>query len=206
MLSNGPYATSKCARRVEGFRLVRFAKREVLECFDRQDRSYRLALLCTYWIRDTARYKPNASEEAKGFRMKVCGTWLSFADLADMLEQQSSREALSSDFLLNQLHALIRAPFEILRDYCEDYDKTNSTRSLLEKMKETSWYEVARIVRNTISHNLRVQYKKTEPTRWNGITISQEMDGKTITSESLWHKSGYELFLEMRRFAEALPE
>lgn len=185
---------------------MRFAKTEVLEWFDTQDRTYRLALLCTYWIRDTAHYRPNASEEARSLKMVVCGRHLSFADLADMLEQQPSRDALSSDFLLNQLHALIRAPFEILSDYCEDYDKLDPTRLLLKEMKGTPWYEVARTIRNTISHNFLVSYKKATPLTWNGITISQEMDGKVIAYESLWHKPGYELFLEMRKFAEAMPE
>src|SRR5271165_7536081 len=110
------YATPKCAAPVEEFRIMRFAKTDVLECFDRQDRSYRLAILCTHWIRDTAPYKPSASEEARGLRMEIRGTWLSFADLADMLEQQPSRDVLSSDFVLNQLHALIRTPFGILED------------------------------------------------------------------------------------------
>ena len=44
------------------------------------------------------------------FRQKV----VPFDDLAEKLEQQSSRDTLSSDFLLNQLYALIRAPFEIV--------------------------------------------------------------------------------------------
>ena len=142
--------------------------------------------------------------------MEIRGTWLSFADLADMLEQQSSRDALSSDFILNQLHALIRAPFEILHDYCEDYDKVDSSLRLVEKMKAAPWFHYARIVRNAISHNFHFQYgkhdKKLLPVTWNGITLSQEMQGQAITYESLWHKRGYELFLEMRIFAEALPE
>jgi len=188
---------------------MRFAKTDVLECFDKQDRSYRLALLCTRWILDAARYKPSAPEEARGIWMGVCDRYLSFADLADKLES-TSRYALSSDFMLNQLHALIRAPFEILRDYCEDYDKSDPTRHLFQKMKEAPWYEYARLVRNAISHNFRFQYsnhdKKMLPVTWNGITLSHEMEGQAITYESLWHKRGYELFLEMRIFAEALPE
>jgi hypothetical protein len=143
---------------VEEFRIMRFAKTEVLEWFDEQDRSYRLALLCTYWIRDTACYKPSACEEARGFRMEVRGTWRPFADLADMLEQQSSRDALSSDFILNQLHALIRAPFGILQDCCEDYDKADSTRFLWNEMKATPWFQFTRIVRNAISHNFHFRY------------------------------------------------
>ena len=111
--------------------------------------------------------------------MGVRGRWLSFADLADKLEQPSSRHALSSDFILNQLHALIRVPFEILRDYCEDYDKADPTRRLFQKMKEAPWYEYARMVRNAISHNFHFRYnnhdKEILPVTWNGITLSQEM-------------------------------
>jgi hypothetical protein len=32
------------------------------------------------------------------------------------------------------------------------------------------------------------------------------LNGKPITHETFWHKPGYELFLEMRAFADALPE
>jgi hypothetical protein len=188
----------------------RFAKMEVLEWFDRQERSYRLAILCTHWIRGTARYKPSASEEAKGLQMAVRGRFISYADLAAGLEQQHSRDVLASDFALTQLYALICSPFEILRDYCEDYDKLHPTRFLLKEMKDAAWYEFTRIIRNALSHNFHFHFnehdKKMMPISWNSITISKEMEGHPITYESLWHKSGYELFLEMREFANVLPE
>jgi hypothetical protein len=38
--------------RANEFRIMRLAKTDVLECFDKQDRSYRLAFLCTRWILD----------------------------------------------------------------------------------------------------------------------------------------------------------
>jgi hypothetical protein len=40
---------------------------------------------------------------------------------------------------------------------------------------------------------------------WHGILLTEELDGKAMTYESFWYKPGYELFLEMRAFAEALP-
>jgi hypothetical protein len=188
---------------------MRFAKMEVLEWFERQGRSYRLALLCTYWLRDTASYKPSASEDARGFQMNVRGKPLSFADLADMLEQHVTREALASDFLLNQLHALIRAPFEILNDYCEDYDKESPARGLLKELKVAPWYAFTRLVRNAISHSFYFDFhdsdKQRMPITWNGITLAEDMDGQRMKYE-LWHKPGYELFLEMLTFAKALPE
>jgi hypothetical protein len=55
---------------------MRFTKAEVLEAFDREDMSYRMAILCTHWLRDTAPFKPSASDEARGLKMKVLGQWL----------------------------------------------------------------------------------------------------------------------------------
>lgn len=189
--------------------IMRFAQADVLKSFDRQDRSYRLALLCTYWIRGATEYKPSASEKARGLLMEFRNKLVPFHDLADKLEQQSSRETLSSDFLLNQLHALIRAPFEVVCDYCEDYDKVAGGNRLSKQMEATPWFHFARVIRNAISHNFHFQYgnydKTLLPIIWNGITLSPDMEGKPLTYASLWHKKGYELFLEMRTFAEELP-
>jgi hypothetical protein len=138
--------------------------------------------------------------------MRVRGRCLSFADLADRLEQPSLCNAISTDFMLNQLHALIRVPFEILCDYCRDFDKSEPRRQRYQKMKLISWYEYARM--NAISHNFHFQFSARDklPVTWNGITLSKEMDGQPITYESLWQKRGYELFLAMRTFAKTLPE
>lgn len=187
---------------------MRFTKIEVLEWFGKQDRSYRLALLCTYWMRDTAPYKPSVFEVARGTWMEFGGKWVSFADLADLLEERPSRDILSSDFSLNQLHALIRVPFEILSDYSREWDKLAPSPLLYQKMKGALWFEYARQIRNAISHNFHFRFRKSDklPITWNGITLSQEMEGKPITYQSLWHKKGYELFLEMKAFAKKLPE
>jgi len=139
--------------------------------------------------------------------MKVHGRWRSFADLAALLEQQWSRDAMSADLILNQLHTLIRVPFEILQDYCKDYDKANSARQLWQEMQGTPWFHFARIVRNAISHNFHFHFQSKDklPITWNGITLSQDMEGQRITYEMFYDNIGYELFLEMRSFAEALP-
>jgi hypothetical protein len=189
---------------------MRFTKSEILESFSRQDRSYRLAILCTHWLQDTARYKPSASEDARGLQMQTGKGWISYADLAHLLEQQQARSAITSDFVLDQLHSLIRAPFELLTDYCEDYDREVPTRHLVKQLKEMAWYEFARLIRNAVSHNFRFEFKDSEkrrmPIKWNQVTLTEDLHGKAMTYESFWHKPGYELFLEMREFAEALPE
>jgi hypothetical protein len=141
--------------------------------------------------------------------MEARGRWISYADLAGLLEQPMTREFAASDFLLSQLHALIRAPFELLMDYCEDYDKEVPTRHLLKELKETPWYDFTRLIRNAISHNFRFEFrdpdKRRMPITWMHISLTEDLHGKPMTHESFWHKPGYELFLAMRHFAEALP-
>jgi hypothetical protein len=188
---------------------MRFTKAEVVEAFEREDTSYRLAILCTHWLRDTAHFQPSAIDEAQGLNMQASGRWIPFADLAKKLEQQMPRDAIVSDFILTQLHALIRAPFEILSDYCEDYDKEVSNGELLNGLKRTDWYWFARMIRNAISHNFCFDFrydKSRLPVTWRGITLTEDLQGKPITYEFFWHKPGYELFLEMKAFAASLPE
>jgi hypothetical protein len=189
---------------------MRFTKTEILAEFDRQDRSYRLAIISTHWLQGGAQYKPSAAEEARGLRMQFADRWVPFSDLSDILETDTPRLAVTSDFILNQLHALIRAPFELLSDYCEDADKREPRCQLLKSLKETTWYPFARIIRNAISHNFHFDFssgdKRLMPITWNEITLTEDLNGQALTYKIFWHKPGYELFLEMRAFAEELPE
>jgi hypothetical protein len=188
---------------------MRFSKVEILETFKREDKSYRLGLLCTHWIRNIQGYKPNAATLARGLTMQTEENLVSNGDLATALDDPRARELLSSDFLLTYLHTLIRAPLELLTDYCEDFDRAQSDRRLLKELKSMRWHGVASIVRNAVSHNFRIElgkFRGRTPIAWRNILITEEMDGQPITSEIFWHRSGYELFLEMRSFAEALPE
>jgi hypothetical protein len=189
---------------------MRFTKAEVLQTFDREETSYRLAYLCTHWLRNTARFRPSAADQARGLRTEVRGKLLSYTDLAEKLESQEYLYAIVSDFNLTHLHTLIRAPLEILRDYCEDYDKQNPNPALVKQLHDTRWYRFAWMVRNAVSHNFRYEFDeralKRLPVTWGGITLTEAMQGQPIDYQTFWHKSGYELFLEMKDFASALPE
>jgi hypothetical protein len=48
---------------------MRFTKAEILAAFEREDRSYRLGMMCTHWIRDVEHYTPNAAELGSVYRM-----------------------------------------------------------------------------------------------------------------------------------------
>jgi len=189
---------------------MRFTKTDILEEFNRQDRSYRLAIISTHWLQGGSQYKPSAVDEARGLRMIALGRSIPYSDLAEMLENDSTRLVITSDFILNQLHALIRVPFELLHDYCEDYDKAAPGQHLVNSLQKCPWYQFARFVRNAISHSFRYDFREADkrrlPITWRGITLTEDLNGKPITHETFWHKPGYELFLEMRAFADALPE
>jgi len=188
---------------------MRFQKHDLLDHFARQDRVYRVTLLASHWLGGGNQYTPSAGHEARTIHMQINGRWIPFADLADKLEDQTGMIQLTSEFSMNQLHALIRAPFELLNDYCEDFDAANPATHLVGQLKSTSWYQFARHIRNAISHNFRYEFREKDrkdlPIVWNGITLSETMHGQAMSYE-FGHRPGYMLFLEMRDFAEALPE
>ena len=189
---------------------MRFAKADILDYFSREDRNYRLAILCTHWIRDTAPFTPSAISEARSLFMIAAGRTVPFSDIATELEDANRREMISAQFLLNHLHSLIRVPFELLNDYCEDFDKGATKPDLRGKLRMMPWFHYTRLVRNAVSHNFRFAFNPGDramlPITWNEITIDINCDGKDITFETVWHRPGYELFLEMKEFAESLPE
>jgi hypothetical protein len=189
---------------------MRFTKTEILDFFNREDRNYRLAMLCTNWIRDTAPFTPSAVAEARSLFMMIAGRTVAFSDIATELEDSNRREIISAQFLLNHLHSLIRVPFELLNDYCEDFDQAVPKPYLKGMLKKMPWFHYTRLVRNAVSHNFRFDFRPSDaailPLTWNGNTIDASCHGKDITFETFWHRPGYELFLEMRKFADSLPQ
>jgi hypothetical protein len=119
---------------------------------------------------------------------------ISFSDLTGLLETEPSRSVVTSDFILNQLHALIRAPFELLSDYCEDREKHVPADQVLKRLKEAAWYSFARIIRNAISHNFHFYFseadKRKMPITWHGIKLTKELNGRPLTYIVLLAQAG----------------
>jgi len=130
---------------------MRFTKLDLLESFDRLDKSYRLSILCSYWIRDVPCFQPNAAGLALETEMKAGNDWIKFDDLGISLQTRATAESLSAELMLNQLHTLIRISFELLVDYCKCYDKLYPTQQndlQFAKMRQMDWFNFAKIVRN----------------------------------------------------------
>jgi hypothetical protein len=178
--------------------------------FERQGECYMLAIIAQHYLRGGEQYRPSAISEAQGLRMEAGGQWVSFEGVTAKLSNHTTMYDLTADFLHNQLHALIRAPFELLDDYCLDFDKMTPNGKLHARMRNTDWYPFARIIRNAISHNFRFDFGKGDrkllPVKWLWVTISEDLSGQPLTDEFFAHKIGYLLFLRMREFAMGLPE
>lgn len=82
--------------------------------------------------------------------------------------------------------------------------------ALVKEFRNADWCQYARATRNTVSHNFRFDFSRYKPEQFpvtrRDISLTADLHGKAITFESFWHKSDYELFVAMRKFAEALPE
>ena len=117
---------------------MRFTKAEVLDIFRRQDATYRLAILASHWLRGATNYKPSAAEEARSLAMEAAGKRIPFSDLADELERDPG--PIASEFVLNQLHASVRVPLEILTAYCLDHDRRTGHSALVPRLRATAWY------------------------------------------------------------------
>src|SRR5258708_17520234 len=185
-----------------------YSKTDILQQFDRYEVAYRLAILSSHWLRGGDRYKPSAVEAAKTLAMEVRGEWLEFADIAGMLANNETLTAMTSEFVRVQLHALVCVPFELLRDYCNENNDISPNHQLLALLKATPWFTFARLVRNAMLHNFHFHFGPHEktflPITWNGIILTEKLDGQALRFE-LWHKPGYELFVQMRDFAEDRP-
>ena len=115
---------------------MRFTKAEVLDIFRRQDATYRLAILASHWLRGATNYKPSAAEEARSLAMEAAGKRIPFSDLADELERDPG--PIASEFVLNQLHASVRVPLEILTAYCLDHDRRTGHSALVPRLRATA--------------------------------------------------------------------
>ncbi|MBI1777738.1 MAG: hypothetical protein HYR63_20555 [Proteobacteria bacterium] len=183
----------------------RFTKADVLVIFQRQDHAYQLALLASQLLRSQNNSQGTVSATARGSQTGFGSHWISGAELAAKLDSEE-RDGLWSEFTLVQLHALIQFPLEVLEDYCEDAKQ-------LAALAATDWYRFAKHIRNAVAHNRRFHFGRNNegrfkhlPASWEGQEITEDMQGKPLTFEHLWHQNGYRLFVAMRAFLESLPE
>jgi hypothetical protein len=93
---------------------MRFTKPDIMQIFRRQDVAYRLAIMASHWLRGGDEFSPSAISLGRDLHMQIGGRWVSFSDLSDLLERPDSMFVATTEFMANQLHALIRVSYEVL--------------------------------------------------------------------------------------------
>ena len=102
--------------------------------------------------------------------------------------------------------ALLRfsAANAFLKDSFEVFNVYLRYSNQFDLVKNESWFNYARIMRNTISHNLHVIYSKADlkllPITWDGVTLNAPLNGAPVHSIFLNYYKRSALFDLMVKF------
>ena len=76
----------------------------------------------------------------------------------------------------------------------------------LYEMKAEPWYQFCRLVRNCIAHNFIFEFRQHDvsilPARWRGREITAAYDGQELPLALFGYEQAWEMFVEIRTFAE----
>ena len=98
--------------------------------------------------------------------------------------------------------SMIRDAFEQIRAYAKEHGQ-------LDQIRAEPWFDFARTVRNTLSHDRRIMFGPADrarlPFRWDGVEITLAMEGTALDRQQVFPDDrAYRLFTQMAGFANAL--
>jgi hypothetical protein len=103
------------------------------------------------------------------------------------------------EFIKLHLRTFVTESFEKIRQFCEEQNESTS-------LKRQSWYQFARMVRNSLKHNQRWNFNKYDlsllPIDWNGKFIDSTMNNQEMTWSFFDSFDALELWDEIFSFAE----
>lgn len=168
-------------------------KQELANHLGNLDQSYTLGIVAIALFLDEATY-PKLKE--------ISSTWgphkIPGQQIADLLRQPNIRRTMLSQYASLLSRAVIKESFEGIKSYCKGTDK-------VPKFEAQDWYHFARIVRNSVSHNGRIELTRADhgrlPIRWRDKTIDAGSDGQPVEAVLGNHPEIVELVAEMSMFA-----
>ncbi len=124
---------------------------------------------------------------------------LSFEQVANLLKNPNNRDIAAKEFIKMLLRALIKESFELIKDYCDDSKQ-------ISVFVDQTFYQFARMIRNSLSHNFRFEFNKYDktflPVTWKGRTITIAMDRSYLELSFFGYVETWELFAELQSFAQ----
>jgi hypothetical protein len=130
------------------------------------------------------------------------GTYsIQFEQVAKLLANEADRQVAVKEFLTMLLRALIKESFELVKDYS---DNTGQSATL----KSQPWYQFARLIRNSISHNFNFEFNAYDkgllPVSWKARTITAAHDGQPLPLSFFGYVEAWELFKEFETLATSV--
>ena len=128
------------------------------------------------------------------------GTYtFTFAQVAGLLRVPKDRDPALNEFIKMLIRALVKESFEIIKNYCDASSQSSSFTG-------QPWYQFARMMRNCLSHNFRFEFRKYDmsllPVKWKDCNLTSAMDGTYLELSTFGYGEAWELFTEMKSFAE----
>lgn len=137
-------------------------------------------LYLTGWCGSGLLRIPQGQDLISKLTMKIGDKEIKFDEVLHYLKDPKGRDSLLTEYGKIFLRTVTRDSFEIIREYCR---KTNQ----IQIFERQPWYIFAKIIRNAMAHDFRFGFTKNDrkqlPITWNGMTITEEMEGSYLFVE-----------------------
>jgi hypothetical protein len=133
----------------------------------------------------------------KRSRMSFKGKTFDFVETAELFSDAKQAEIMTNEFAKMLFRATIRELFEIIKKHC-------ITGEIPIKVKEQSFYQFGRIIRNAFSHNMAFTFKKYDksilPVVWRGKSITSDMENTILSFDFFGYQDAFNLLGDFEEF------
>jgi hypothetical protein len=122
-----------------------------------------------------------------------------FAQVALLIANTEHRDDACRSFMIMHMCSLVKDSFELCRHHCK-------LAGNLSVMQAEPWYQFCRLIRNCIAHNFLFAFSSRDitllPLTWRGRTIIGAMNGGPLPLQFFSNVEAWEMFVDVRTFAE----
>jgi hypothetical protein len=122
-----------------------------------------------------------------------------FDQVRVLMSNPSTREESSKAFLVMLMCSLVKDSFELARHHAK-------RAVAFDTLRIQPWYHFCRLIRNCIGHNYILDFKPADlallPVTWRGRSITAAMNNQELPLNFFGYVEAWDLFVEIRTFAE----
>lgn len=125
-----------------------------------------------------------------------------FTGLSEFLHDDKAMRIACEELYDSSYRSALNELLPLTKSYCHE-------NSILTKLKEQSWFQFWRIIRNCWAHDMIFNFNKNErlllPVTWSGITIDITMNGEHLTHGQCSRENILALISAAQQFIENEP-